>query len=185
MSAEESCSSCAVIRVNYFDVPILLCPEVKEQSKRGLRLLCSGCECVAPTVQCSWMGTTNRMIEIFNLTLNSRASRDEMQTKRPFGESDMDYRILLLVYRDTGNRSTVWYPPAGCVWCYGVLFFFFLLTLKNIWWLWSMFLSLTLFKELTSYILVLQPPESLSVALPAVQRVTRDCMRFRLWIPVA
>lgn len=71
------------------------------------------------------MGTTNRMIEIFNLTLNSRASRDEMQTKRPFGESDMDYRILLLVYRDTGNRSTVWYPPAGCVWCYGVLFFFF------------------------------------------------------------
>lgn len=48
-----------------------------------------------------------------------------------------------------------------------------------------MFLSLTLFKELTSYILVLQPPESLSVALPAVQRVTRDCMRFRLWIPVA
>lgn len=53
MSAEESCSSCAVIRVNYFDVPILLCPEVKEQSKRGLRLLCSGCECVAPTVQCS------------------------------------------------------------------------------------------------------------------------------------
>lgn len=53
MSGEESCSSCAVIRVNYFDVPILLCPEVKEQSKRGLRLLCSGCECFAPTVQCS------------------------------------------------------------------------------------------------------------------------------------
>lgn len=53
VSEEESCSSCAVIRVNYFDVPILLCPEVKEQSKRGLRLLCSGCECFAPTVQCS------------------------------------------------------------------------------------------------------------------------------------
>lgn len=71
------------------------------------------------------MGTTNRMIEIFNLTLNSRASRDEMQTKRPFGESDMDYRILLLVYRDTGNRSTVWYPPAGCLVLRCAFFFFY------------------------------------------------------------
>lgn len=44
------------------------------------------------------------MIEIFNLGLNSSVSRDEMQTKRPFGEKDMDYMILLLVYRDRGNH---------------------------------------------------------------------------------
>ena len=50
---------------------------------------------------------TNKMIEIFNLGLNSNVSRDEMQTKRPFGEKDMDYRIPLLVHRDTGNHSAV------------------------------------------------------------------------------
>lgn len=33
------------------------------------------------------------MIEIFNLGLNSSASRDEMQTKHLFREKDMDYRI--------------------------------------------------------------------------------------------
>lgn len=52
----------------------------------------------------------NKMIEIFNLGLNSSASKNEMQTKLPFGEKDMDYKILLLVYRDRDNHSAVWYP---------------------------------------------------------------------------
>lgn len=47
------------------------------------------------------------MIEISNLGLNSSVSRDEMQTKHPFGEKDMDYKILLLLYRDRGNHSDV------------------------------------------------------------------------------
>lgn len=40
------------------------------------------------------------MIEIFNLGLNSR---NELQTKHPFGENCMDYIILLLVHRDPGQ----------------------------------------------------------------------------------
>lgn len=73
----------------------------------------------------------------------SSVSRDEMQTKRPFGEKDMDYKILLLVYRDRSNHSAVWYPALGCAQCYCMLF-----TLKNMRWLWSTFF-VTSFKELT------------------------------------
>lgn len=44
------------------------------------------------------------MIEFFSLGLNGSVSTDEMQTKRLFGEKDMDYKILLLVYSDRGNH---------------------------------------------------------------------------------
>lgn len=87
----------------------------------------------------------NKMIEIFNLGLNSRVSRDEMQTKRPFGEKDMDYKILLLVYRDTGNHSAVWYPVVGCAWCYCMLSTHteeYMMTMINVF-----FLCVTPFKE--------------------------------------
>lgn len=43
--------------------------------------------------------------------LKSSPSRDEMQTKHPFGEKDTDDEILPLVGRDRSNHSAVWYPP--------------------------------------------------------------------------
>lgn len=58
------------------------------------------------------------MIENFNLGLNSR---DEMQTKHPFGENGMDYTILLLVCRDPGNHSAASYLLVGGALCHCVL----------------------------------------------------------------
>lgn len=47
--------------------------------------------------------------------LKSSPSRDEMQTKHPSGEKDMDDEILPLVGRDRSNPSAAWYPPSsGC-----------------------------------------------------------------------
>lgn len=88
------------------------------------------------------------MIEIFNLGLNHSVSRDEMQTKRPFGEKDMDYKILLLVHRDTGNHSAVWYPLVGCAWCYCMLFAHpeeYMMTMINVFHLWHLLRSRPLF----------------------------------------
>lgn len=55
ITGEESCFSCATIRVNYFDVPILLCPEAKEWGKEGLGFLCSRREGFAPADKYIWM----------------------------------------------------------------------------------------------------------------------------------
>lgn len=109
-------------------VMLLLCSDQSKlfwRTKRGLRFLCSRRESFALIVHRSWIRLgweLNGMIEIFNHRPNSSESRDEMQTKRSFGKNDADYRILLLVHRDTGNHSAVWYRLVGCAWCYCVLF---------------------------------------------------------------
>lgn len=68
------------------------------------------------------MRLKNKMIEIFNLGLNSSMSRDEMQTKRPFGEKHMDYRISLLVHRDASNHSCL---ISSCRLCLMLLYAFY------------------------------------------------------------
>lgn len=122
----------------------------------------------------------NKMIEIFNLGLNSSASKNEMQTKLPFGEKDMDYKILLLVYRDRDNHSAVWYPVVlDATVCF--LFKKYAVTLISF----PPFCRWHLLRSRHVFFLLLQPQESFYVTLPALQHFTRNCICFRLWIPVA
>lgn len=60
----------------------------------------------------------------------------------------MDYKILLLVHRDTGNHSAVWYPLVGCAWCNCVLFTHpeeYVMTVINVFYLWHPLRSRLLF----------------------------------------
>lgn len=108
--------------------------------------------------------TQSKMIEVFNLGPKSSVSGDEIQTKLPFGENNMDYRILL-VYRDTGNHSAGWYPLVVCAWCFFVLFTHleeYVVTMINVFYFWYLLRSGPLFSGVAA------PRESLRcIAIPA------------------
>lgn len=158
-----------LIRINYFDIAILLSPEEVEKRRRRISLFRTWRVRTCGRIQLNEIGirAKNKMIEIFNLGLNSSVSRDEMQTKRPFGEKDMDYKILLLVHRHRQSLSRLISCWRLCFWCYCMLYSHpeeYVMTVINV------SFPVTPFKQKILIFLVLQPLESLSVALPALQQ---------------
>lgn len=95
------------IRMNYFDISILLRLEEVGKRRRQNSLFQTSRVRTRRQIRLNEIGirAKNKMIENFNLGLNSSVSRDEMQTKSPFGEKDMDYKILLLVHRHRPSLS--------------------------------------------------------------------------------
>lgn len=157
------------IRMNYFDISILLTPEEVGKRRRQNSLFQT------------WRVRTHRQIRLNEIGIRAKKKNDWNLQSRAEQQCEQ---------RWDANQASLWGegyglqdPAAGpqtqaITQPFDILLedvldatVCFIVILKNMWWLWSTFLSpVTPFKQKTLIFLVLQPLENLSVALPALQQ---------------